>query len=372
VTPPVRVLFFRPSLGEGGADRVTITLLRALDRARFAPSIALVRARGPLLAEVPADVPVIDLGARRLALAVPRLARIIARTRPDVLFSTASAANLIAIAAHGLARSRARLVLSERSTLRRGDRSRLRTAFELAAKRRAYPRADLITAVSDGVAHELRTVLGLAADKIHTVYNPVVADDVAALAAEPVDHPFFAGAAPVLVACGRLVDVKDYSTMLSAFAEICADRPAKLAVLGDGPLRGALEDETRRRGLAGDVAFLGFDPNPYKYMARAHLLLQSSRAEGLPGTLIQSLACGTPVVATDCDHGPREVVTSGTDGVLVPVGDAHALAVAALRLLADERGRAAMAAAARRGHGDFTVSASLTRYQAALAPEERA
>jgi glycosyltransferase involved in cell wall biosynthesis len=366
VVTPRTVLFFRPSLGEGGADRVTVTLLRHLDRARFAPSIALVRAKGPLVAEVPPDVPVVDLRARRLALSVPALARAIARLRPDVVFSTASAANVFAVAAHRLARSRARLVLSERTALARADRGRLREAVELRAKRLAYPRADLVTAVSDGVAADLRDLLGLPADKVATVFNPVVADDVAALAGEPVTHPFFGGDAAVLVACGRLVEVKDYPTMLAAFARMREQRRVKLAVLGDGPLRGELEAAARARGLADDVAFLGFDPNPYKFMARARLLLQSSRAEGLPGTLIQSMACGTPVIATDCDHGPREVVHSGADGVLVPVGDAAALADAALRLLADDRARAAMAEAARRAAGAFSLSASLARYEAAL------
>jgi glycosyltransferase involved in cell wall biosynthesis len=367
VKAPLRVMFFRPSLGEGGADRVTITLLRHLDRARFAPSIALVRAKGALLDEVPADVPVIDLGAPRLALSVHALARAIARDKPDVVFSTASAANIFAVAAHRLARSKARLVLSERSALERESRSKVRSVIELRAKKLAYARADLVTAVSDGVAAELRDRLGLPAHKVVAVYNPVVTSDLRTLAAEPVAHPFFAsGNAPVLVACGRLVEVKDYSTMLRAFATLRATRQVRLAVLGEGPLRETLEREALDRGLGGDVEFLGFDRNPYKYMARARLFLQSSRAEGLPGALIQSMACGTPVVATDCDHGPREVVTSGTDGWLVPVGDPDALADAAGRLLDDDRARNAMSNAARRASSRFDLAESLARYAAAI------
>jgi glycosyltransferase involved in cell wall biosynthesis len=362
-----RVLFFRPALADGGADRVTLTLLERLDRARVAPAIALCKANGALVGDVPGDVEVVDLGAPRLALAAPLLARAVARIKPDVLFSTASAANVVAVAAHVLARSRARLVLSERSALRRESRSRAREAIELRAKRVAYRRADVVTAVSEGVAQDLEHELGLPRAKIQVVYNPMVADDVERLAAAPVEHPWFASdATNVLVACGRLVEVKDYPTMLDAFARVRAARPAKLAVLGEGPLRGALEAAVRARGLGGDVAFLGFDKNPYKYMARARLLLQSSRAEGLPGTLIQSMACGTPVVATDCDHGPREVVHTGVDGVLVPVGDPAALATAALRLLTDDPARSAMAAAARKAAARFSVAASLARYQAAI------
>jgi glycosyltransferase involved in cell wall biosynthesis len=362
------VLFFRPGLADGGADRVTLTLLESLDRARVAPSIALVKASGALVGDVPADVEVIDLRASRLASAAPALARAIARTRPDVVFSTASAANVVAVAAHTLARSRAMLILSERSAIFRDERSALRTAVELRLKRLAYRRADLVTAVSEGVARDLEQHLGVPRAKLRVVYNPMVADDLERLAAAPIDHPWFRDPqTKMIVACGRLVEVKDYPTMLDAFARLREARTnVKLAVLGDGPLRGSLEREAKARGLADHVAFLGFDKNPYKYMARARLLLQSSRAEGLPGTLIQAMACGTPVVATDCDHGPREVVTSGTDGVLVPVGDARALADAARALLDDDTTRARMAAAARKASARFSVSASLARYQAAI------
>src|SRR6185369_12818756 len=152
---------------------------------------------------------------------------------------------------------------------------------------------------------------------------------------EPIDHPWFPGdvAHPVIVAVGRLVAMKDYPTMFAALAKIRQTIGARLVILGDGPLRGELEAQVRARGLDDAVAFLGYDKNPYRYMKHAQLLLHSSLAEGLPGVLIQSLACGTPVVATDCDHGPREVVRDGVDGYLVPVGDADALAQRALGIL---------------------------------------
>lgn len=360
------VLVFRPTLGDGGADRVTVTLLQHLDRARFAPSIALARPSGVLIDEVPRDVPVIDLGAPRLAAAVPYLARAIRERRPDVVVCTAGGANVIAVAAHRLARSKARLVLSERSSLRRGDRSSLRLAVELRLKRLAYRRADLVTAVSEGVADDLVELLALDRARVEVVYNPLIADDLAAHAAEPVAHPWFAGPEPVLLAIGRLVDIKDYPAMLDALGAIRRTAAARLAILGDGPMRGELEARARALGLGDAVAFLGYDKNPYRYMKRARLVIQSSRAEGLPGALIQSLACGTPVVATDCDHGPREVVRDGVDGYLVPVGDPRALAERVIALLRDsalhQRFGAAGAAGARR----FSIASSMQRYHAAI------
>jgi glycosyltransferase involved in cell wall biosynthesis len=363
-----QVLVFRPALGDGGADRVTVTLLQHLDRARFAPSLALVRRSGVLAGEVPGDVPVLDLGAPRLAAAVPSLARVIRERRPDVVVCTAGGANTIAVAAHWLARSKARLVLSERSSLRRRDRSGLRAAVELRLKRMAYRRADLVTAVSEGVARDLVELLAVEPSRVHVVYNPMIADDLAARAAEPVTHPWFVMPEPILLAVGRLVEIKDYPTMLAALAEIRRTIPARLAILGDGPLRGELEARARSLSLGDAVAFLGYDKNPYRYMKRARLVIQSSRAEGLPGVLIQSLACGTPVVATDCDHGPREVVRDGGDGYLVRVGDAQALARRALTILGDTALGARLGAAGAEGARRFSIAASMQRYHAAIDP----
>jgi glycosyltransferase involved in cell wall biosynthesis len=360
-----RVLFFRPTLGEGGADRVTITLLQHLDRSRFAPMLVLARRAGVLRDEVPSDVPVSELGVPRLAVAAPFLARAIHKIAPDVVVCTAGGANAICVAAHQLARSRSRLVLSERSSLRR-SRSALRAFLEMHLKRVAYRRADLVAAVSEGVASDLVELLGLAPERVHVVYNPMIGDDIARLAAEAVTHPWFADARPLALAVGRLVAVKDHATMFEALAIMRQRVPVRLVVLGEGPLRTELLECARSLGLSDVVAFLGYDKNPYRYMSRAHVLLQSSRAEGLPGVLIQSLACGTPVVATDCDHGPREVVEPGRDGFLVPVGDAAALAERALAVLEDAALRSRLRASGAARADRFTVRASMARYHEAI------
>jgi glycosyltransferase involved in cell wall biosynthesis len=364
--PPRRVLFFRTHLADGGADRVTLTILQHLDRSRYEPSLALVRKEGELLGRVPQDIPVIDLAARRVATAAPALARAIRAVKPDVVMCTAGGANITAVAAHKLARSLARLVLSERNAVHR-DVGRARQVIELALKRIAYRMADEITAVSDGVAKDLIEGLGVPAERVSVVYNPVVHADQTALAAEPVAHAWFANGAPTVLAVGRLVAQKDYPTMLDAFAKVRAALPdARLAILGKGPDADAIAERAKAMGLGDAVELLGFDPNPFKFMARARVLLQSSRAEGLPGTIIQSMACGTPVVSTDCDHGPREVIRDGTDGYLVPVGDAAALADRTIRVLRDAALRARFGEAARASAQRFSVAESLRRYEAAI------
>ncbi|MGE0548993.1 MAG: glycosyltransferase [Kofleriaceae bacterium] len=363
-----KVLFFRPTLGEGGADRVQLAVLRGLDRARYRASLVLVKKSGPFVEDVPDDVEVIELGSPRLALSVPALVRVLASERPHVVFCTCSASNVIAATAHGFARSDARLVLSERNALYRGRSAfHPKQSLEVALKRLLYRRADLVTAVSQGVANELAERTGVPRAKISVVYNPMVDDDLITRAGDPIDHPWFAaGQPPIVLACARLVPQKDYRTLLHAFALVRRRIPCRLWVLGDGPLRAELEQHARDLGIADDVNFAGFDKNPFRFMARAKLLLHASRAEGLPGALIQSMACGTPVVSTDCDFGPREVVTHESNGYLAPVGDAAALASFCMRILTDPGHHHELASNARSSAQRFTSSSSLARYHAAI------
>ncbi len=362
------MLVFRPSLGQGGADRVTATLLSRLDRTRFEPALAVVKAEGPFMQDIARDVPVHVLGSRRLATSVPALRSLLRHLRPDVLFSTASACNPIAVIAATLAQSKAKIVLSERNALFRGRRNDVKQRIEVALKRLTYSRAHLVTAVSQGVADQLVSEIGLDPRKVRVVYNPMVDDDLADRAREPVSHAWFGrGQPPVILACARLVEQKDYRSLLEAFVKVREKTRVHLFVLGEGPLRDSLIAYAARLGVGDSVCFFGFDKNPLKYMARAHLLMHASRAEGLPGSLIQTMACGTPVVSTDCDFGPREVILeSGVDGFLVPVGDTDALAERALALLDSESLRLSIGRRARESAHRFTVAAAMQRYEAAL------
>lgn len=364
---PKRVLFFRPSMAEGGADRVTHTVLRLLDRERFAPELALMRMEGPFLDDLPSDVTVHSVRAPRLALAAPSLALLMRKLKPDVVFSTSSTGNIVAATAHLASGSKARLVLSERTPLfREGNRDAKHKAFAW-AKRASYRRADLVTAVAGGIAAQLVGELGLPPALVRVVDNPMIDESMLEQAAEPVEHPFFDGKAPVILACGRMVALKDYPTLLRVFAEVRESKPtARLVILGDGPSRGMLEHLAQNLGLGGAVWFAGFDRNPFRYMARSSLLLHTSRAEGMPGAQIQAMACGIPVVATDCEFGPREVISHGENGFLAPVADIGALAARVKELLGDEMLRRRMAVAAQRSVARFAAAEAMRGYEAAL------
>lgn len=360
-----RILFTRPTLADGGADRVTISLLRHLDRNVFDPSLALMRACGPLLAEVPADVAVHELGARSLWTAWLPLARRLREEPPDVLFSTCSGMNLPAAVATRRVGGRHRLVLSERNGLAR-DHPVWKRQLLVAFKRALYGAADLVTAVSEGVRGDLLSRLGLPPERVRTVYSPIVTPElVAAANGSPPDPWFAAGEPPVILAAGRLVPAKDFETLLRAFVLLREHTRARLLVLGEGPERPRLERLAARLNCQADFKLAGFVANPCPYMARGGVFVLSSRYEGLPSALVQAMACGAPVIATDCPFGPREILADGREGLLVPVGNPGVLAQALGRVLTDSALRANMVARSRQAAGRFTLDRILPLYESA-------
>lgn len=284
--------------------------------------------------------------------------------RPSVVVSAGTVANLMALWARALAGGSARVIACEHNDLSGkvsggGARANGKLGAVAALVSRVYARADAIIAVSDGVADDLAAVTGFPRGRIATIANPVVTPDLLAAAREPLDHPWFAaGAPPVVLGAGRLVPAKDFATLLRAFARLREAREARLMILGEGNQRAALEALADALGIASDVAFVGYVVNPCAYMARAGALVLSSRWEGLGCVLVEAMACGCPVVSTDCPSGPAEILRGGALGPLVPVGDHEAIAEAILAVLDSPPDPATL----RAGAEVFSLEASVSRY----------
>jgi len=356
----MRIAVFVPSLRGGGAERVMLDLAHGFAERGITTDLVLPQAEGPYLSDVRSDVRVVDLASRRVLASLPGLMRYLRRERPDALLSTLTHANLIALWARRLSGVATRVVVREANTLtqvtRGAGRDRRRLLPFLA--RRFYPWADGIVAVSSGVAQDLEASTGIAAGRMHILPNPVVTPELASKAAEALDHPWFqAGQPPVVLGVGRLSRQKDFATLMRAFDRVRRARAAHLMILGEGPERPALKALAAELGLSDQVMLPGFASNPFAYMARAGVFVLSSAWEGMPGALIQAAACGAPVVATDCESGPREVLQGGRYGRLVPVGDPVALAEAILTTL--EQPRAAVPAEALER---FTSGAAVNGY----------
>jgi glycosyltransferase involved in cell wall biosynthesis len=325
----VPIALVTSSMEGGGAQRAVAKLAAGLVQQGHSVDLVLAHARGPYLAELPPAVRVVDLEVSRMATAVVPLARYLRRERPDVVFSVLDYVNVVSVAARMLSRIEVRLVVSERNTLSTAvaNAARRRTRLMPLLVRWAYPRADAVVAVSQGVAEDLVNGFGIDRSRVHVLNNPVVTPETQRMRQEPARHPWLRDpTVPVVLAVGRLVPQKDFATLLDAFALVRKEREARLVVLGEGPLRPELESAVRRLGLRDDVDLAGFDANPYAAMAAASAFVLSSRWEGSPGVLIEALSCGTPVVATDCPSGPRQILDDGRFGRLVPVGDASSMA----------------------------------------------
>jgi glycosyltransferase involved in cell wall biosynthesis len=200
--------------------------------------------------------------------------------------------------------------------------------------RRTYLMADAIVAVSEGVAQDLVAHAGVSRERITKIYNPVVTAELLVRAKEPLDHPWLKpGEPPIILGTGRLVSPKDFSTLLRAFARVRAQRKSRLIILGEGNRRNELEYLAQKLGVSNDVALPGFVANPCAYMARASVFVLSSAWEGFGNVIVEALACGCPVVSTDCPNGPSEILGDGAYGPLVPVGDDAAMADAILAIL---------------------------------------
>ena len=409
--PPARrhIGLVLPNLGEGGAQRAMLTLAASLIERGYRIDLVLLQLKGPYRAAIPDGVtvyyhrsrtPDADLARycrargiplrplfagpleairawRSLRRRFPRIAsrlsrlraalgvaRYVREARPELLLSALYLANDASVLAAALTGRSTPVVVSLRNNVGldyRGTRKSFARAL--------MPEADAVVAVSKGVAADAVETLGLDARRVHAIYNPKPLAEIRRLAEERVDHPWFdLEAPPVILSALRrgAQDVggggqKDWATLVRAFGLVRRRIPARLAILGGlteayrhevATLAGSLD-------LEADIAFLGFDENPFRYMRRAGLFVLSSRYEGLPNVLIEAMACGTPVVSTDSPFGPAEILEGGRWGRLVPVGDAPALARAIVETLEE---KIVPGEALRRRADDFSVEPAVAAY----------
>jgi len=368
-----RVLFVINSLAGGGAERVMAMLLAASSSMRRTFDMRLVLLDDePERYTIPDWITVERLGARgSLIRSALRLRRAVARWRPDVTLSFLTRANL-ANAFANLGSGRA-WVVSERvdTTAHLGAGPRSAIAKMLVAI--TYRHADRVIAVSSGVAAGLRSTYGVRAERIAVIDNPVDHRALADLRTKPCSE-FHISSELIVAAAGRLVPNKNFDMLIRAYA--MSRLPGDLVIAGYGPERDRLAETVTALGLDGRVHLPGFVSNPFALFGRADLFVLPSNAEGFPNTLVEAMACGLPVIATNCPSGPSEILagsprgaidglTVAPHGILVPPGDTASLAEA-LRKMADPTLRRRLAASARSRSRDFGIEQAAKRYWAVI------
>ena len=308
-----------------------LKLANGLVERGFAVDLVLARAEGDYLPDVHNLIRLVDLNASRVLTSLPRLVRYLRREQPVAMVSALDYANITALWARRLARVPTVAIVNEQNTISRSSNNSARRRQRLVPRlaRRFYPWADNIVAVSNGVAKDLSQLLDVPVAQVQVIFNPVVTSEMRQKAQETLDHPWFkADQPPVVLAIGRLAPQKDFPTLIEAFAQVRAEKPIRLMILGEGPDRPMLETLINKLDLEQDVALPGFVNNPFTYLSHASLFVLSSRWEGLPTVLIEALCCNATIIATDCPSGPTEILAGGQYGLLTPVGDSSALAQA--------------------------------------------
>ncbi|HKJ87591.1 MAG TPA: glycosyltransferase [Gammaproteobacteria bacterium] len=326
-------------LGMGGMGKMRIQLMNALVAAGVSVDLLYGNEKSAYsLADLDARVRVLRLHTTHPVTGIPQLARYLRRVGPDALLAQRIRVNVLALRARRAAGTATRVYSTVNTHMSRaleefppGKRRQ-----RLAAIRRFYPRNDRIIAVSRGAAEDFASLLGWKRGSIPVAPNPVFTPGLEDRAREGPDHPWFApGAPPVVLGIGRLAYQKDFATLIRAFADFRRTHQARLVILGQGPLRRDLLALGQELGIGKDLDLPGFAANPYAYLAGSALYVLSSAWEGSPNALVEAMAMGTPVVATDCPSGPREILEDGRLAPLVRVGDAGALAAAMSRVYSD-------------------------------------
>ncbi|MDB5530998.1 MAG: glycosyltransferase [Devosia sp.] len=367
-----KLIFHVPSLIGGGAERVWVLVANEMARRGHDTTLLVWNGLGPNRVHVSPDVHLVDFGIALFGgerfgkpatlRGLLRMAAFFRRHQPDAVFSAPEFANLTTALALWLSASRAKFFPSFHAAAILRDS---RTGSELARRFSGLMarRATRAIAVSQGIAGDLSH--GIAADKIAVIHNPLPPPSL-----KPVEDSEWMGGLtavraaniPIIITAGRLAPVKDHRTLIEAFALLRRDMPAKLVILGDGPLRGELTALVAERGLEADVLLPGFVADIRPSLSAADLFVLTSTSEGFGNVIVEAMAVGLPVVSTDCPHGPREILENGALGELAPVGDAGAIAAAMSRMLANPTSANRLQTRA----ADFSVERIGDQYEALL------
>ncbi len=366
----IKLTIFLPNLEAGGAERVTLNLLSALDKGIFEPTLLIGEKRGEFFNKIEKDIIIHDLETTSSSKLIFKIATYLKKEKPDIFVSVFTRFTILSILASIISRSKTRIIIIEHASssyfylIVHNYFLSLFSFFVLPFLIKIfYRKASAIICVSEGIANDLLRVVNLP-NLIKIVYNPIINDQIYSLCQEPVQHDWFLDKKyPVIIAAGRLTKAKDYPNLLMAFKLVVQNKPAHLVILGEGEERKKLEDLTKKLEISENIAFLGFQKNPYKYMAKSSVFVLSSLREGIPTVIIEAMACGVPVVSTDCASGLREIIENRENGFLVPVSDPQKLADAILILLKTPKLREELSKEAQKKLTPFLINNSTKKYE---------
>jgi len=366
------IALFVPTLQCGGAERVIVTLANNLSAQGYRIHLLALDVNGPLRSEIEQQVEIINITGSRALFCIPSLILYLKRNKPEVLLSTMNHLNIIVTFSCMLAKFSGRLFLREANYL---SLNLVRTPLWKRILTKIivpffYNRATTIISPSNGIKEDLIRNFNINPALIKVIYNPIDIDLVERKAIEQVEHSWFRldRNFKTLIFVGSLSSKKDPLLLLEAFMKINHQVPVKLVFIGEGPLRGEIEQKILKYNLGETVQTIGQVKNPFKYMKQADLLCLSSVQEGLPNVLIQALALGLPCISTNCKSGPNEILENGKYGALVDYHDLNHYA-SKLEYILNNLNQWSKFSLKERG-GFFSIRNIIPQYISAMSLEE--
>lgn len=337
--PKERIAVFAPSMKGGGMERVTLAVAKGIADRGHPVDLLLVSGEGPFMSQIPDNIHVVDFATSRALNTIPGLIRYLRENNPEAMLCAMEHIGIMAVIAKLLSFTRTKVFVVIHNTVSQSTRylPPMKRRILRETTRILMSRAKSVVGVSQGVVDDFEQHTGVPKDKLRVVFNPVVTPQLKQAMGEPVEHKWLQEKSiPVVLAAGHLQHRKGFDVLIQAFYHVKSQKEARLIIIGEGDQRETLTELIQKYELEDHVNLHGFVDNPYAYMKQADLFVLSSRFEGLPTVIIEAMACGCPVVSTDCPSGPREILNHGEYGKLVPVENPEALAEAILQSLSDE------------------------------------
>lgn len=359
-----------PDLRGGGAERVAINLANSFVTRGHEVEVVLLTATGQFFDLLHPEVKVVDLMTPRVRWAVIPMIRYLRSRQPATVLAFMWPLTVLVPLACIIARVSTRVVVAEHTTWSRSDLLKRPTlGWQIrTSMHHFFQKVDAVVTVSQGAADDLARFAKLSPQSITVVYNPIVGDEKPPSTVSLEPSKWWSGPHKRVLAVGALIGAKDFPTLLSAFALLRQKCDARLLILGEGECRFELQQQVKQLGMESSVFMPGFVRDTVPYYRQADLHVLSSVCEGFGNVIVEALAAGTPVVSTDCPSGPREILSDGKFGRLVPVGDIVALAVAMEYSLLQTHDRAALKMRAQ----DFSITKAVDHYEALLFPTSTA
>lgn len=327
-----KIVFFIPSLTGGGAQKVLFNILNNIDKGKYKVYLIIVNRRGDVYSNyISKEIQLINLNKKSTKYSICALIMKVREIEPDILMGFLIHGNIIVSLISKFLKKKTKIVLSMHSVLTQ----KINSKVIIKIVDFFYKKADAIVTVSYGVKKDMVKVLNIEQEKFRVIYNPIVDSRLKELSKENVNHLWFTNNYNVIVAIGRLVPLKDYDTVLKTFAAV-KEKNKRLIIFGDGKQKDFLLKLSKELKIEKQVEFMGFKENPYKYLSKARVFIQCSTQEGFGNTIVEAMACGVPVISTNCPVGPREIITDGVNGCLVRIGDYVSIAYNIDKILSND------------------------------------